>query len=71
MKIENEKYIGYFPKKFSYVKTHLDYNSSMTNSLIKSKFKIIVTLRYIRDVMIRYFHIKNDKDHWQHNVVVT
>ena len=72
LKIENhEKYVGYFPaKKFSYVKTHLNYNSSMTNSLIKSKFKIIVTFRDIRDVMIsRYFHIKNDKDHWQHNVV--
>lgn len=66
-----KKYLNFFPEnKFSYLKTHLEFDISMVSHLKSQNYKIIVTLRDIRDAMIsRYFHIKNDKNHWQHEVV--
>ena len=64
-------YISCFPNnKYSYIKTHLKYDKNIVETLIKEKFKIIVTFRDLRDVMIsRYFHVLSDKNHWQHDVV--
>jgi len=66
-----ERYILSFPKnKFSFVKTHLEYNEKIKNGLLKNNFKIIVTFRDIRDALIsRYYHVVSDKNHWQHEVV--
>jgi len=65
-------YFNYFPnQKFSYVKTHLEYNSEVVNKLIDNNFFIIISLRDIRDMMIsRYYHILNDKNHWQHEILI-
>ena len=72
IKLDNvEKYISCFPEqKYSYIKTHLEYSEEIINSLLSKNFKIIVTFRDIRDVMIsRYFHILSEKDHWQHDIL--
>ena len=66
-----KSYTSFFPpNKFSYIKTHLEFDDGMLNYFHNNKFKIIVTFRDIRDAMIsRYYHIKNDKRHWQHELV--
>ena len=39
-------------------------------TLVKNRFKIIITFRDIRDAMIsRYYHILSDKNHWQHDII--
>ena len=65
-------YLDYFPsKKLSYIKTHLEYKSEVVNELIENNFSIIVSLRDIRDMMVsRYYHILNDKKHWQHEILI-
>ncbi|MAT86115.1 MAG: hypothetical protein CMA25_04055 [Euryarchaeota archaeon] len=66
-------YIYSFPKKkFSYVKTHLKYDQNILKKFINERFKVIVVLRDIRDVMIsRYFHVMSDNKNWQHDVIKT
>ncbi len=66
-----DEYISCFPKnKFTYVKTHLEYNQNVLNKLLNQNFKVIITLRDLRDALIsRYFHVLSDKNHWQHDVV--
>ncbi len=65
------KYTNHFPKnKFSYVKTHLEFNKNLVDHLKKNNFFIIVSLRDLRDAMIsRYYHILSDKKHWQHEII--
>ncbi len=65
------EYLNYFPnKKFSYVKTHLEFNQKLIERLKDNDFSIIVSFRDIRDAMIsRYYHILNDKTHWQHDII--
>ena len=59
-------------KKFSYVKTHLKYDQNILKKFINERFKVIVVLRDIRDVMIsRYFHVMSDNKNWQHDVIKT
>ena len=69
--INLKKYILSFPKnKFSYVKTHIEYNEKIKNVLLDSNFKILIIFRDLRDALIsRYFHVLYDKNHWQHDVV--
>ena len=57
--------------QLSYIKTHLEYKSEVVNELIENNFSIIVSLRDIRDMMVsRYYHILNDKKHWQHEILI-
>ena len=72
LNVKNFKnYLNYFPdNKFSYVKTHLEFNKELINTLNLNNFSIIVSFRDIRDAMIsRYYHILSDKSHWQHELV--
>ena len=63
--------MDYFPNdKYSYVKTHLEFDKNFVESLKKKNFSIIVSFRDLRDAMIsRYYHILNDTKHWQHEIV--
>ena len=65
------EYFDHFPKdKFSYVKTHLEYNKDLVENLKKNNFSIIISFRDLRDAMIsRYYHILSDKNHWQYEIV--
>ena len=65
------QYLDYFPNdKYSYVKTHLEFDKNFVESLKKKNFSIIVSFRDLRDAMIsRYYHILNDTKHWQHEIV--
>ncbi len=55
---------------FSYVKTHLEFDKKLVDHLETYNFLIVVSFRDIRDAMIsRYYHILNDKNHWQHELV--
>ena len=60
-----QKYIKLFPKnKNSYIKTHLEYDKKILESLKNENFKIIITFRNLKDVMIsRYYHILSDTKH--------
>lgn len=72
IKVNNiQKYINLFPKnKNSYIKTHLEYDKKILESLKKENFKIIITFRNLKDVMIsRYYHILSDKKHRHHQLV--
>ena len=66
-----EKYLNCFPKKkYTFVKTHLQYNENFLSTLNEKNFKSLVIFRDIRDVMIsRYHHIMSDKKHWQHKLL--
>lgn len=58
------KFINY--KKMSFLKTHTQYTIGLKNIIKKDKTKILVTIRDLRSMLIsRYFHIKNDPNHWQ------
>tara|TARA_B100001093_G_scaffold92843_1_gene84999 strand:- start:5775 stop:6668 length:894 start_codon:yes stop_codon:yes gene_type:complete len=57
-------------ENFSYVKTHLEFDKKLVDHLESDNFLIVVSFRDIRDAMIsRYYHILNDKNHWQHELV--
>ena len=64
-------YTSCFPQnKYSYIKTHLAYDENIINDLTKKDFRIIVTFRDLRDVMIsRYYHVMSDQKHWQHDQI--
>lgn len=66
-----ENYIRLFPKnKNSYLKTHLEYNKKILENLKNNNFKIIITFRNLKDVMIsRYYHILSDTKHRHHHLV--
>ena len=65
------EYFDHFPKdKFSYVKTHLEYNKDLVENLKKKQFFNNNIFRDLRDAMIsRYYHILSDKNHWQYEIV--
>ncbi len=56
--------------KLSFLKTHTHYDAKYINIAENYDAKIIVSLRDLRDVMIsRYFHVMNEKIHWQHKYI--
>lgn len=65
------QYFNYFPdNKYSYVKTHLEFNKNFVENLKKNNFSTIVSFRDLRDAMIsRYYHILSETKHWQHEIV--
>ena len=66
-----QNFINFFPKKKnSFIKTHLEYDKKLLEVLKKNNFKIIITFRNLKDVMIsRYYHVLSDKKHRHHNLV--
>ena len=66
-----DEYQNYFPnEKFSYVKTHLEFDRQFITQMELHNFSTIVSFRDIRDAMIsRYYHILSDKRHWQHDLI--
>ena len=57
-------------KKLSFLKTHTHFNPQYIRIANKYNARIIVSLRDLRDVMIsRYYHILNEKIHWQHKYI--
>ena len=57
-------------KKYSFLKTHTHYTKNYEKIALENNANVIVSFRDIRDMMIsRYFHIINDKKHWNHNKI--
>ena len=57
-------------KKYSFLKTHTHYTENYERIALEKNANIIISFRDIRDMMIsRYFHIINDKKHWNHNEI--
>lgn len=56
--------------KLSFLKTHTHFDLKYIKIAEIYDAKIIVSLRDLRDVMIsRYFHVMNEKIHWQHKYI--
>ena len=56
--------------KFTFLKTHTHYDIKYEQIIKSHNFKIIISLRDLRDMLIsRYFHIMNDKNHWLNNKI--
>ena len=56
--------------KFTFLKTHTHYDIKYEQIIKSHNFKIIISLRDLRDMLIsRYFHIMSDKNHWLNNKI--
>lgn len=67
----SEEMFENLPKnKFTFLKTHSHYDTKYEQIVKSHNFKIIISLRDLRDMLIsRYFHIMNDENHWLNNKI--
>ena len=67
----SEQMFSKLPKnKLTFLKTHSHFTERYVNIANKYNSKIIISLRDIRDATLsRYYHIMNDKNDFQHNVI--
>lgn len=67
-----ENYLKYLPKtKWSYIKTHTHFDSKYIKILNDFGADYFISVRDPRQMMLsRYYHVLNDKYHWQHKSLV-
>lgn len=57
--------------KYSFLKLHVHHSADTITILNKYNIRSTVLIRDIRDMMLsRYYHVRNDVQHWQHASVI-
>jgi hypothetical protein len=68
--ISNQMFQNIPKEKYTFLKTHTHYEKTYEEIAKNHNLKIIISVRDLRDMLIsRYFHIMNDKNHWQHDQI--